>query len=293
MIPGKRYTPEVVLRTIWRRKWLLLVPFVLITSATVGVTRRLPNLFRAETLVLIVPQQVPEDYVQPTVRVRPEDRLASINQLILSRTRLEQIVNEFNLYAAERQTQLMADIIERMRTRDISVQTTGSADRRQSLSAPTFRISYTGRDPRTVMRVTERLASLFIEESLRDRTALAEGTNRFLETQLQEARNRLIDQEQRLEAYREQHAGELPSELNSNMQAIQNIQTADSDPDAVTQQDRDRRQTVDRLLAEAEAFAPVRPVGCSQSAAGGRYACGKYLARGSAIGGGACGASRP
>ena len=90
--------------------------------------------------------------------------------------------------------------------------------------APTFRISYSGRDPRTVMRVTERLASLFIEESLRDRSALAEGTNQFLETELQEARNRLIEQEKRLEAYRQQHAGELPSQLNSNMQAIQNIQ---------------------------------------------------------------------
>ena len=76
----------------------------------------------------------------------PEDRLASINQLILSRTRLEQIVREFNLYASERQTQLMEDMIERMRTQDISVQTTGTG-RRQSLSAPTFRISYSGRDP--------------------------------------------------------------------------------------------------------------------------------------------------
>jgi polysaccharide chain length determinant protein (PEP-CTERM system associated) len=256
MIPGKRYTPEVLLRTIWRRKWLALVPFVLITSATFVMTRRLPNQYRAETLVLIVPQQVPEDYVQPTVRVRIEDRLASINQLILSRTRLEQIVSEFNLYAAERQTLLMADIIERMRTRDISVQTTGSGPK-QSLSAPTFRISFTGRDPRTVMRVTERLASLFIEESLRDRTALAEGANQFLETQLQEARNRLIEQEKRLEAYRERHAGELPSELNSNMQAIQNIQLQIQALTQSLSQDRDRRQMVDRLLAEAEALAPV------------------------------------
>ena len=222
MIPGKRYTPEL-LRAIWRHKWLLLVPFVLVTSATVVAARRIPNQYRSETLVLIVPQQVPENYVQPTVNIRLEDRLASINQLILSRTRLEQIVNEFNLYPTERQTQLMADVIDRMRARDISVETTGPGSP-PKLSAPTFRISYTGGNPRTVMSVTERLASLFIEESLRDRTALAEGTNQFLETELQEARNRLIEQEKRLEVYRELHAGELPSQLNTNMQAIQNIQ---------------------------------------------------------------------
>ena len=103
------------------------------------------------------------------------------------------------------------------------MQTTGPADRR-ARSAPTFRISYTGDDPRTAMRVTERLASLFIEESLRDRATLAEGTNQFLDTQLVDARNRLVEQEKRLEAYREKHAGELPSQLNSNMQAMQNLQ---------------------------------------------------------------------
>ena len=65
--------------------------------------------------MLVVPQQIPEDYVQPTVTTRLEDRLASINQQILSRTRLEQIVREFDLYAKDRQTMIMEDVIERMR----------------------------------------------------------------------------------------------------------------------------------------------------------------------------------
>lgn len=266
MIPGKSYTPEVVLSAIWRHKWLVLVPFVLACVTTAVVAQRLPNRFRSETLVLVVPQQIPESYVQPTVRVRLEDRLASFNQQILSRTRLEQIVREFDLYASERKTHLMEDVIERMRTQDISVQTTGVGGRQGS--APTFRISYSGGDPRTVMKVTERLASLFIEESLRDRSALAEGTNQFLETQLQEARNRLIEQEQRLEAYREKHAGELPSELNSNMQAIQNIQLQLQNLSQSITQDKDRRQMLDRLLAEAEALPPIAPAPTRQPESG-------------------------
>jgi polysaccharide chain length determinant protein (PEP-CTERM system associated) len=255
MIPGKRYTPEAVLQAIWRRKWLVLVPFVLITVTTVAVTSRMPNRFRAEALILVVPQQIPETYVQPTVRVRLADRLASFNQQILSRTRLEQIVQEFDLYPSERKTHLMEDVIERMRTQDIGVQM--SAPGGKQGSAPAFRISYSGRDPRTVMKVTERLASLFIEESLRDRSALAEGTNQFLETELQEARNRLIEQEKRLEVYRQQHSGELPSQLNSNMQAIQNVQMQLQSLSQSITQDKDRRQTVDRLLAETEALPPI------------------------------------
>ena len=113
-------------------------------------------------------------------------------------------------------------------------------------SAPTFRISYTGSDARTVMRVTERLASLFIEESLRDRAALAEGTNQFLEAQLLDARNRLIEQEKRLEATGEKHAGELPSQLSANMQAIQNLQLQLQTLAQSTSQDRDRLLMLDR-----------------------------------------------
>ena len=258
MIPGKRYTPETLLRLAWRRKWIILVPFVLIASTTAIVARSLPNRYRSETLVLIVPQQIPENYVQPTVRVRLEDRLASINQQILNRTRLEQIIREFDLYAEERKTAIMEDVVELMRTRDIGVQTTGPSDRRQS-SAPTFRISYTGSNPRTVMRVTERLTSLIIDESLRDRAALAEDTNQFLDAQLHDARTRLIEQEKRLEAYRQQHAGELPSELNSNMQAAQNIQQQLQTLAQSVSQDRDRLLMLERLVAEAEAVSATAP----------------------------------
>ena len=243
----------MVLHLLWRRRWIVAVPFVLIAGVTAAVSHALPNRYRSETTILVVPQRIPEDYVQPTVSVRLEDRLASINQQILSRTRLEQIVREFDLYAKERTTMIMEDVIEQMRVRDINVQL--SADRRQN-SSPAFSISYTGGDARTVMRVTERLASLFIEENLRDRTALAEGTNQFLEAQLSDARTRLIEQEKRLEAYRQRHAGELPSQLSTNMQAIQNLQLQIQSITHSISQDRDRSLMLDRQLAEA-ASAPV------------------------------------
>jgi polysaccharide chain length determinant protein (PEP-CTERM system associated) len=255
MLPGKRYTPEAILRILWRRKWVLVVPLVIIATVTAVIARRLPNRYRSETLVLIVPQQIPESYVQPTVSARLEDRLASLNQQILNRTRLEQIIREFDLYAEERRTAIMEDVVDRMRSRDIGVQTTGAVGRDRA--APTFRISFSAPDPRTAMRVTERLASLFIEESLRDRATLAEGTNQFLDTQLLDARNRLVEQEKRLEAYRQKHAGELPSQLSSNLQAMQNIQQQLQRMSQSIAQDRDRQLMLDRLISEAEALAEI------------------------------------
>lgn len=111
------------------------------------------------------------------------------------------------------------------------------------------------------MRVTERLASLFIEESLRDRATLAEGTNQFLDAQLLEARSRLIEQEKRLEAYREKHAGELPSQLSSNMQAIQNLQVQLQTLAQSLSQDRDRLLMLDRMVADTAALATVATAG--------------------------------
>src|SRR4029453_18153005 len=104
----------------------------------------------------------------------------------------------------------------------------------------------------TVMQVTERLASLFIEDNLKDREQLAEGTNQFLEAQLGGGRRRLIDHEKKLEEYRNRFAGELPSQLTSNLQAIQNFQMQMQSVFESVNRDHDRRLLLERELRDAE-----------------------------------------
>ena len=107
MLPGKTYTPEDFARILWRHRWSVLLPFFLITVGTAVGAHFLPDEFRSETVILVVPQQVPESYVRSTVTTRIEDRLQSISQQILSRTRLERIVQDLNLYQKERRTGIM------------------------------------------------------------------------------------------------------------------------------------------------------------------------------------------
>ena len=109
MIPGKQYTPEVVFQIIWRRKWLIVLPALLIGSIVAVVAYRLPARYKSDTLILVVPQRVPESYVRSTITTRIEDRLQAISQQILSRTRLERIIQDFNLYPVERKTAIMED----------------------------------------------------------------------------------------------------------------------------------------------------------------------------------------
>jgi polysaccharide chain length determinant protein (PEP-CTERM system associated) len=117
-------------------------------------------------------------------------------------------------------------------------------------------MSFTANDPRTAMRVTERLASLFIDESLRDRNTLAEGTNQFLESQLEDARRRLMETEKKLEEYRRKHDGQLPTQLEANMQGLHNTEMQLQALRDSLNRDHDRRLLLDRQVADASSAAP-------------------------------------
>ena len=255
MLPGKKYTPEDVVHIGWRRKWLIVVPFVLIALGTYTYTRRMPDLYRSETLILVVPQRVPDTYVKSTVTARIEDRLPTIQQQILTRSRLERIITDLNLYPEQRATAIMEDLVDQMRG-DIAVTITGDS----------FRVSYVNPNPRVAQQVASRLASLFIEENLRDRENQAESTNEFLDAQLDDAKRRLIEHEKRLEEYRRRYAGELPSQLASNLQVIQSTQMQLQTLAESINRERERRLLLERQLADLEQ-EPMLTVSAADGAA--------------------------
>jgi polysaccharide chain length determinant protein (PEP-CTERM system associated) len=245
VVPGKKYTPEDILDVAKRRAWLIILPFVLIAAGTAVESKLTPNMYRSETVILVVPQRIPESYVRATVTSRIEDRLQSIGQQILSRTRLEGIINDLNLYAAARKSTVMENVVEMMR-KDIAIET---------VKGDAFKVSYVSGDPRAAMEVANRLASLFIEENRRDREVLADGTNQFLESQLEDARRRLAEHEKKVEEYRRLYSGELPTQVQSNLQVIQNTQLQVQAIVESIDRDRDRRLVLERSIAEASADA--------------------------------------
>jgi len=186
---------------------------------------------------------VTDQYVMPAVTRRIEERLPAITQQILSRTRLEPIIEQFNLYPEARAGGITEDIIERMR-RDIYI---------SPARANAFWVSYGGSDPHTVLKVTERLASSVIAENVTSRSTLAEGTSQFLDAQLEEARRRLIEHEQRLEGYRRIHSTELPSQVTSNLQVMQNMQMQIQRVVESANRDKDRKMSVQRQIEDLRA----------------------------------------
>jgi len=254
MLPGKTYTPDEYARMAWRRRWFIVIPAVVIASGTFVVSVFLPNRYRAATAISIIPQRVPEKFVRTTVTADLNERLNLIQQQILSRTRLERIVQEFNLYERERKELVMEDVIERMR-KDIGVNIARPRSRRDDPNS--FSVSYEAGDPRTAMRVTERLASLFVQENLSDRENLADQTNSFLQAQLAESKGRLLAQERKLQEFRTRNNGKLPEQVQSNLQLLQGAQSRLQTLTEANNRDRDRLATLEKALAEMPPISPT------------------------------------
>lgn len=266
MLPGRKYTIEDFLRIAWRGKWLILLPFVVMSVATVLVVRRLPDQYKSDTTIMVIPQRVPEKFVSATVTDRIGDRLQSLEQQILSRSRLEKIILDLNLYQDLRATKSMEDLVARLH----------NAVKVDPVRGDAFNISYISNDPQTAQMVTERLATLFIKENVDDRGGLAHQASEFLKVRLDEAKQRLIEQEKKLEDYRLAHSGELPSQAVSNLQGLQSARAGlQTLVDSMTHE-RERLGTKERELSDllatdpaAQALAALPSAGGAASASGG------------------------
>ena len=272
MLPGKTYKPDDFVRIAWRRRWFIAIPVVVLASATAVVSMFLPNWYRASTSILIIPQRVPQNFVQPTVTADLNERLNMITQQILSRTRLERIIQEFNLYERERRTKIMEDVIEQMR-RDINVNVQQARNRREVVNS--FSVSFDANDARTAMRVTERLASLFVQENLEDRELLADQTDQFLKGQLEESKRRLVEQEKKLQDFRMKFHGRLPDQVTANLSLMSSAQSRLQTIAESSNRDRDRLYALEKALAE---MPPVTTnVTTPAPASGGRDQAGTIV----------------
>jgi polysaccharide chain length determinant protein (PEP-CTERM system associated) len=259
VLPGKKYRPEDILDILRRRKWLILGCFLPALLVAVVVASMMPAVYESEALVLVVPQRIPEKFVSPTVTTDVADRIRTISQQILSRTRLERIIEEFNLYPEQRRRGIMQDVVDNMRANHIRVDIPRQRRRRSDDTGTSFRLAFRTDSPRKAMQVTERLASVFIEENLRDREVLAEGADQFLESQLEEARQQLLTVEKQLEEYKRRHANQLPTQQQTNLQVMQHAESQLQQLQEAQRDDRNRLLGLDRLISEAQlqATAPV------------------------------------
>lgn len=251
MLPGRKYTIDAILRILWKGKWIMLAPIVPGLIAGLLVSRSQPDLFKSQTLIQVLPQRVPDSFVKTTVTSTVEERLKSIEEVVKSRTALEGMIDEFDLYPGappEMMESLVADAASKL---EIKVAGTAPGSWRGPGPVNALRVTFTHADKQKALQVTQKVTAMLLEENARMRGTQANQTNQFLEQQLAETRRRLEDQERKVEDFRQRYAGRLPTQIQSNMQAVQNTQSTLSSTVESLQRDRDRKYMLERLYNDA------------------------------------------
>ena len=252
MLGHRPLTREDYFTILKRRSWIVAIPAIIFPIVAYACSYLLSPQYISQTLVLIEQQRVPEKYVMPVVTEDLNARLASMKEQITSRSRLQPIIEKYNLYGTGHMS--MDDRIDAAR-KNVDIKLIQSEIARAG-GLPGFFISFKASDARTAQLVCADITSLFVNQNSTDREASAQGTTAFLQQQLNDAKRTLDEQDAKLAKFQQSNAGRLPEQDTSNMNMLQSLNTQ---LDASTQQISRMQQ--DRSYEEAMLAQQSRDLG--------------------------------
>jgi len=242
-----------------RRRWWIIIPFLLSILTGIVLTLVLSKVYQASTLILIQSQKVPTAYVQEIVSRDIEHRVRTITQQVTSRTNLEKIINKFNLYNEPGSHLFMEDKVKILRA-NIAIEVSSGSGRSRGGTPSSFQIFFSGKTPKRVAQVANTLASYFITQNLKLREDQAIGTSEFLTDELENIRRRLLEKEEGLKGYREKYMGGLPEQLETNLRILERIQQQIIGNQENLRETENRKLLIQQQISEAAEMRRAREV---------------------------------
>lgn len=206
----------------WRRKYLIVVPFVLVLTITVVTMNVLPPVYRSTGTILVESQQIPQELIQSTVTSFAEERIQIIRQRIMTSQQLFDIINKFDLYADTIRTTPRSEILAEMRDRILIEQVSADigGSRRRVATTIAFTVSFEHQTPAIAQKVANELVTLFLAENIKSRTERAEETSRFLRRESERLGAEIAKMEGEIAAYKQENEGSLPESLRLNLERV-------------------------------------------------------------------------
>jgi polysaccharide chain length determinant protein (PEP-CTERM system associated) len=239
-------------RTLQRYWWILPLTTVLLGGLGVGAALVLPRRYTSQTMVLVEQPTVGPDYVKPVVTEDLNHRLASMKEQILSRTRLQPIIEKFGLYAEVRGRVHIEDLVERLRTA-VEIKPLEPTPGTQSRQLPGFYVEVTFDNPHIAQQICTEITSMFLEQNARERKQQANETTSFLSKQLEEAKKNLEDQDAKLATFKRHYLGSLPEEQQSNLSILTGMNAQlEANTQALSRANQDKAFN-ESLIAQQEA----------------------------------------
>jgi succinoglycan biosynthesis transport protein ExoP len=243
-----------------RRKWWIIGPLFIGWLLVFVSAWVIPAQYTSESVILLDKTKVPDTFVRPNVKVEMGERLEAITQQVLSRQRLQGLINKYHLYNSVL-TPTPDDQLKKMRS-DIKIDLvqTPTADESGKRELTAFKLQYTSDNAAVSQQVNSAMVSYFIDENVKASQAMSESTTQFLDTQLRNASEALAAQEGRLREFEKQHAGELPEQAQANLQMMNGAQQQLSSLIEARNRAVQQQAYLSSLLAQYEA-AGVENVG--------------------------------
>ena len=221
-------TLDDFLAIVKRRKGIMIWTALGIFVTAALVTFLFPPTYRSTSTILIEEQEIPREYVISTVTGYAAERLQSINQRIMSYSRLLEIINRFNLYTDLRKQWTSEQVIEKMREdikfETISADVVDSRTGRPTMATIAFSVAYDGRKPEVVQQVANVLASLYLEENLKVREQQTAGASKFIEEEMKSVQAKLANLDAKMAAFKSKNLESLPEMVQLNIQNLDRLE---------------------------------------------------------------------
>jgi polysaccharide chain length determinant protein (PEP-CTERM system associated) len=201
---------------ILKRRWIyILVGFFLGGLGAAGYAWRTPDVFRSESKIMVESALLPQDYVSPSVRQTPQEKIAAIRNIVRSRNFLERMIQEFQLFGYGTRENFSMEGTVNAVSRSIEIINT---------SLNTFTIAFSSSDPQLSQSVTRRIVEALIQSNASSRRDKAVETDQFLDEQLRKTKQELADIEENIKQFKMAHLGELPEQSIANMTALNRLE---------------------------------------------------------------------
>ena len=198
-------------KILWNRRWYSLIIFILVSVGASIYAWQVKDIYKSEARIVVDTILSSEDFMKTNVRSLTDDRYNAIREQLASRTFLEQMIEQFQMYGYGTRPDFVMEQAVKAAQRQIGIART--SDR-------TFTISYVATDPKFAQTVTKQLSQELIRSSSRSKEATIIGANRFFDELLKQAEDDVKLQEERIKQFKMAHLGELPGQEGANINAL-------------------------------------------------------------------------
>ena len=262
MSENRELTMDDYLAMLRRRLKVILIPALLAPLAGFLASYAFSPKYTSQSTVLVEGQKVPDNYVQPVITADFTQRVQTLSQQVLSPSRLRPMIENLGLARPDEENKLISDIQQNMQVEPVITSMSaaaaqagiaGAKKKKQSSTdepVPGFNVIYSDSNASRAQKICNAMTSLIVDENLRSRAAVAQGTTEFLGRQVADAKNALDQQDAKLAAFKRQYMGQLPGDIDNNMRMLMALNTQlDASTQTLSRAQQDKAYT-ESMLAQ-------------------------------------------